>query len=144
MSNNYINASPSEYDGTGIYSGGFTSAYYPIIDSNYIITNGDGIRKSFGSSPTISNNVIILNDETDDNGISLSYSDSAKVFNNFIISISGVDNGGISNLEVQNLRAYNNYVIGNYRYNAFQIGYQNIAKNNVITNCESEWNFLMG
>jgi hypothetical protein len=45
---------------SGIYVQAFDNSYTPIIDSNYIETYREGIRKSFGSNPTIRNNTIIL------------------------------------------------------------------------------------
>ncbi|MBK7378270.1 MAG: hypothetical protein IPJ03_04600 [Ignavibacteriales bacterium] len=118
----------------GIRIEAFNNNYYPIIDSNYIVSSGDGIEKSFGSSPTIKNNVIILYGELANQGIFTSYSDSAQVFNNLVISMSSSTGDGIENAAVQNFIANNNYVIGPYRFSAISSGYQSVINNNVITN----------
>ena len=60
MNTIYIDPNSQAGSITGIYMGAFNNRYYPIIDSNYIETISEGIRKSFGSNPTISNNTIIL------------------------------------------------------------------------------------
>ncbi|MFZ2863487.1 MAG: hypothetical protein WA440_01965, partial [Ignavibacteriaceae bacterium] len=121
-------------EGRGIDIGAFDFTYKPIIKSNYIETIARGIVKSFGSNPTISNNVIKLkNAQT---GIFLSYSDSAKVFNNLIIGDNIVE--GLYNTSVPNLILDNNYFYGSSLdrpiYQAMQIGPGNSAKNNVIEN----------
>ena len=56
----------------------FTNNYKPIIDSNYIVTKISGINKTFGTRPTIKNNIIIIYNMV--RGIiDYQYSDSAKV-----------------------------------------------------------------
>ncbi|HQF43679.1 MAG TPA: hypothetical protein PK073_12285, partial [Ignavibacteriaceae bacterium] len=69
----------------GIRLEAFNNSYSPTVDSNYIELNrrGEGIRKSFGTNPTINNNTFILK-HISTIGIWLSSSDSAKVYNNSI------------------------------------------------------------
>ena len=82
--------------GGGIFIDAFNYNYYPIIDSNYIETIGEGIRKSIGSDPIIKNNIIILV-ALSASGIFLSTSDSAKVYNNLIYAKERSANYGIRN-----------------------------------------------
>ncbi|MBK7378273.1 MAG: right-handed parallel beta-helix repeat-containing protein [Ignavibacteriales bacterium] len=108
----------------------FNDNYYPIIDSNYIVTyaRAYGIQKSFGSNPTITNNTIVLNYSP--TGIFLSYSDSAKVFDNLILG-SGAQ--GIYNAATQFLQLVNNYLTGNIG-DLVTIGSNDLVKNNSVAN----------
>jgi hypothetical protein len=126
----------------GIYIGAFDFSYKPTIDSNYIVVEGfpytaaDGIYKSFGAKPVITNNIIILKGVQCD-GIYLSDGDSAWVYNNLIVADPGRD--GLNNFWVQYLQLYNNYFTGNFVNHQFSteyvvtIGLDNVVKNNVIT-----------
>ena len=60
--------------GEGISIMALADNYSPLIDSNVIMTIGDGIRKSLGASPTITNNFIFLVDNAPDGIISGSFS----------------------------------------------------------------------
>jgi hypothetical protein len=119
----------------GILIEAFNNNYKPIIDSNYIETVKEGIRKSINSSPTIKNNTIILK-SLSGVGMWLSSSDSAKIFNNIVIAEQGWQ--GILNNGTQYLLINNNYVTG-YLYHQQNIDYAislssyNQAKNNVVT-----------
>ena len=137
---NYIyNGNLSGISERGISLGAYDNNYKPVIDSNYIETFGDGIRKSFGAEPIISNNTIILKTVAESQGIFLSYSDSAKVYNNLIYAEGG--RNGIVNAGVQYLQLYNNYMTGNFddQQNlayVLVVGPDNVVKNNVVTNTE--------
>ncbi len=117
-----------------IYLQAFDNSYYPIIDSNYIVTYGVGIRKSIGTVPIISNNTIILKGRGSV-GIDLDYSDSAFVYNNLIYAEKGVE--GIYSLGLQHLFLTNNYISGNFHSDfqqyALSIDNNDIVKNNVIS-----------
>src|SRR5690606_28812128 len=76
---------PNNDPGSGIHITAFDLSYIPIIDSNYIHGFSDGIKVSFGSKPTITNNII----RYCGNGYVGSYSDTVKIFNNLIISENG-------------------------------------------------------
>lgn len=128
----------------GIHIEAFDFSYTPVIDSNYINAEGstfrpsNGIYKSFGAKPTITNNIIILNGPQD-SGMRLSSSDSGRVFNNLIIAESG--RWGIFNIAIQYLQLYNNYITGNFEnqqlsYYVVYIGPDNVVKNNVVTGGE--------
>ncbi|HQI42266.1 MAG TPA: right-handed parallel beta-helix repeat-containing protein, partial [Ignavibacteriaceae bacterium] len=80
----YIDPNAISSDAYGILIEATSNGPNPVIDSNYIEVNrGEGIYKSFGTNPTISNNTIILK-HIGTRGIRLSSSDSAKVYNNSI------------------------------------------------------------
>lgn len=119
---------------TGVYLEAFDNNYFPIIDSNYIVTYRNGIKKSIGTRPTISNNTIILKG-IGSVGIDLGYSDSAFVYNNSIYAEKGVE--GIYSLGLQHLILNNNLISGNFRSDfqqyALSIDNNDIVKNNVIT-----------
>ena len=105
--------------------------FYPTIDSNYIyVTEWYGIRKSYGTRPTIRNNTILLHG-ADAEGMELYDSDSTFVYNNLIIS-HGSQNG-IYNAGIQYIRIYNNYLTGSYNGNILTVGDGDVAENNVIT-----------
>jgi hypothetical protein len=135
---NYVFTDPNdEFDSYAVYIEAFNNNYSPTIDSNYIETHGEGIRKSFGSRPIIVNNTIIKKKSY--SGIFLSYSDSAKVNNNLIISESGsgrcIKNGGTPYLQL-----YNNYISVNplfmTNYFAIETGPNNKLKQNVIVDAK--------
>ncbi|MFO7526247.1 MAG: right-handed parallel beta-helix repeat-containing protein, partial [Ignavibacteriaceae bacterium] len=145
--NNFIiTANISEVRGINI--GAFDNNYFPIIDSNYIIqTRGNGIYKSFGATPTITNNKIIMRGEggTGSRSIRLSSSDSGYVINNLMYAEANYNGGGIDNLGILNLKLYNNYLTGNFRSTqiyAIRTGPADV-KNNVVTNVlrgiEASW-----
>jgi hypothetical protein len=120
----------------GIGIGAFSNNYHPIIDSNYIETISEGIRKSINSRPTITNNTIVLKRLEYATGIFLSSSDSAKVYNNLIISEGGWQ--GIRNNGTPYLILNNNYITGefyDYQNNdcAMCITSFNSVKNNNVT-----------
>ncbi|HEY6906263.1 MAG TPA: hypothetical protein VI230_02295, partial [Ignavibacteriaceae bacterium] len=70
----------------GIEIQAFDYTYKPLIDSNIIYPlYAYGIHKSFGSTPTISNNIIILDSIYSGDAMSLYLSDTVKVFNNLIL-----------------------------------------------------------
>jgi hypothetical protein len=124
---------------TGIYLGAYSFNYHPLIDSNYIETERTGIKKSYGTIPTISNNEIILKGVGGD-GIYLGGpSDSAKVFNNKIYAVHGME--GIYAPDVHYPLLYNNYVSGNFddqqnlQY-VITLESDQTAINNVVTNAE--------
>ena len=115
----------------GIYIQAFNSNYNPIIDSNYIVADGiNGIRKTIGAKPTITNNIIKFNQYGAD-AIFLGYSDSAKVFNNLIIIGTGY--GGINNNYTLYTKMYNNYIVGNPGAYGISAGPNDIIINNVVT-----------
>jgi len=125
----------AETIGNGIWINAFNENYKPLIDSNYIETISEGIRKSIGANPTISNNIIILRAPSAA-GIFLSSSDSAKIYNNLIIALERSANYGIKNNGVQYLQLYNNYITGYFdsiQYYVLSIGPNNTVKNNVVT-----------
>ena len=111
----------------GISIEAFDYSYKPIIDSNYIYAHqAYGIYKSFGASPIVSNNNIII-----DNGAAmfLSDSDSMWVYNNLIYGYGN----GIHNVGVEYLLVYNNY-IGGQLGSGVVAGPNNIVVNNTIVN----------
>jgi parallel beta-helix repeat protein len=121
--------------GAGIFIGAFDNNYYPVIDSNYIETSSEGIRKSFGTRPTITNNTIVLKNGR--SGIYLSISDSTKIYNNLVIANPGVE--GINNVSVRHLQLFNNYVTGDFFDNPnswaiLGLWGNNNVKHNVVTN----------
>ena len=74
----YINAAnPSE----GIFIQASTSNYKPIIDSNYVETNGNGIYKNPGTRSTIKNNEIRLINGSEGIFLHSFFSDSNWVYN---------------------------------------------------------------
>ena len=130
VSNNFIYTDPNSLAVIieGINIEAFTSNYTPIIDSNYIVTQGDAIYKFLGSKPTITNNIIMIGGS----GIVIQQSDSAKVFNNRIINpgYAGIDANSFTNLIL-----YNNYIIGKPSgLYGIKVGPNTIVKNNVVTN----------
>ena len=122
----------TESSGAGIFIDAFSSDYYPVIDSNYIETIYEGIRKSFGANPLIKNNVIKLKYASA--GIFLSTSDSTKIFNNLVMvdSIAAVE--GIRNYGVQYLQLHNNLIVGNFLLYGMLIDSYDNVKNNLIMN----------
>jgi hypothetical protein len=114
--------------GEGISIMAITDNYSPLIDSNNILTIGDGIVKSLGSRPRIINNSISLRGGK---GIWLSVSDSAYIFNNRIFVKSG--GRAIDQNVVPYLQLFNNYCTGNIG-DAISILPVNSVKNNVVTN----------
>ncbi len=130
-----IISTPNISGAEGIDIEATSNNYNPVIDSNYIETFRDGIRKSFGSRPIIANNKIVLK-LVGARGISLSFSDSAFVYNNLIYVESGFR--GIDNYAVQHLFVYNNYITGNFYDSpdagAIIVGPDNVVKNNVVVN----------
>jgi len=137
---NIIYLPPNSISFAGIRIGAFDFSYTPLIDSNYIevfgesFTSADGIYKSFGTRPTISNNTIILKGPQN-TGIFLGDSDSGWVYNNLIFAESGKE--GIYNFGIQHLQLYNNYVAGNFEnqqqsWYVIEVGPYNIVKNNVV------------
>ena len=131
---NVIYTDPNSQSGTiaGIRLEAFNNSYSPTVDSNYIEVNKwEGIRKSFGTNPTINNNTIILK-HISTIGIWLSSSDSAKVYNNSIYAEKGYN--GIENVATQFIKIYNNYLIGEFSNRALAVGPDNKVKNNVVTN----------
>jgi hypothetical protein len=125
----------TESIGDGIFIQAFNNNYHPIIDSNYIETRSEGIRKSINSRPIIRNNTIVLK-SLSGVGMWLSSSDSAKVYNNLVIAEQGWQ--GILNNGTQYLLINDNYVTG-YLYHQQNIDYAislssyNQAKNNTVT-----------
>ena len=131
--NNFISI-PDISEAKGVSIGAFDNNYYPIIDSNYIeMTSAlsEGIRKSFGTNPTIRNNAIMLK-HVGASGIRLSTSDSAEVYNNSIYAEEGYN--GIENSATQYLKLFNNYLTGNFNNRVLHIGPDNIVENNVVAN----------
>ena len=118
--------------GSGIFITAFTDNYIPFIDSNYIETISDGIRKSIGASPTITNNVIKL--ISGDYGILSGTGGTSKIYNNLIIAETGYD-GIYKNGSV--VQVINNYVTGNFTDYGILVGPNDIVKNNVVTNAYS-------
>jgi hypothetical protein len=135
--NNIIYTDPNSQAAViaGIRLEAFDFNYEPIIDSNYIVTEHIGIRKSFGTKPLITNNTIILKG-LGGRGIHLSTSDSVKVYNNSVFSEEGFS--GIYNPGVQYLQLNNNYVTGNFfddpQFYVIEVGPDNVVKNNVVAN----------
>jgi hypothetical protein len=125
----------TESSGAGIFITAFNSSYNPVIDSNYIETIYEGIRKSFGANPLIKNNSIIMKYASA--GIFLSTSDSTKVYNNLILvdSIAAVE--GIVNYGVTFLELENNYIRGKYLLSGMLIDGYDKVRNNVIVNSET-------
>ncbi|MBE0571154.1 MAG: hypothetical protein IH618_06380 [Ignavibacteriaceae bacterium] len=125
----------SETIGNAIFINAFNNEIKPLIDSNYIETKSEGIRKSIGSRPVIKNNTIILI-ALSARGIFLSTSDSAKVYNNLIYAKERSANYGIRNNGTTYLQLYNNYVSGYFdsiQNYVITIGPYNTVKNNVVT-----------
>lgn len=122
--------------GYGIWISAFNNNYAPTIDSNYIETHSEGIRKSFGSRPIIANNTIIMKNAR--SGIFLSISDSARVYNNLLIfSNAGI---GIENNGTPHLQLYNNFLTGKFYDHpnmwAIETGPNNKVKQNVIVDAK--------
>ena len=113
----------------GIYIQAFDFSYAPLIDSNYIVTVGDGIRKSFGSSPKIKNNTIFKEYEY---GIFVTVSDTVEIANNIIFGIGG---DGINFNGITNIMLNNNHLAGNFGRGIWGSGSGQLS-NNVITNSE--------
>ncbi|MBE0571183.1 MAG: right-handed parallel beta-helix repeat-containing protein, partial [Ignavibacteriaceae bacterium] len=119
--------------GSAIIITGFSDDYHPIIDSNYIATRTDGIRKSLGTRPIIRNNIIEFV-QYGGNAIDVSYSDSAYIYNNLIIMGTGIR--GIYNYNVPYLQVMNNYIQGSSIMSpeGMLVGGSNTVKNNVVVN----------
>ncbi len=117
---------------TGVWIGAYFFDFYPLIDSNLIVTYVTGITKSYGTRPIISNNTIILKSGQ---GINLGGpSDSAWVFNNLFYAERGAE--GIYPPGVYHLYVYNNYFTGftSSGYYALNFGPDQTVINNVVTN----------
>ena len=130
--------------GEGVWIDASSPSYVTVTDSNFIqvtsgvaTSGGFGIKISYGTKPTISNNTIILNDP---NGVGIQTgfaSDTTKIFNNLIIAERGYK--GISNTNIPILE-YNNYLTGNFDdlfhevYVIRATSNSNIIKNNIVTN----------
>jgi hypothetical protein len=119
--------------GSAIFITGFSDDYYPLIDSNYIATRTDGIRKSLGTRPIIKNNVIEFM-QYGGNGIDVSFSDSTFVYNNLILMGTGIR--GIYNYNVPYLQVMNNYIQGSSIISpeGMLVGGSNTVENNVVVN----------
>lgn len=120
----------------GVNVGAYFNNSSPTIDSNYIETHSEGIRKSFGSRPIIANNTIIMKNAR--SGIFLSISDSARVYNNLLIfSNAGI---GIENNGTPHLQLYNNFLTGKFYDHpnmwAIDTGPNNKVKQNVIVDAK--------
>jgi len=121
---------------SGIRISSFDFSYTPIIDSNYIETVGDGIKISFGTKSTITNNTIILKQPNAIGYIIAGGADTVKISNNSVIAETGTT--GFSNNLVPTFQ-YNNYLTGNFddmwqEQGVINAWDNNIIKNNVITN----------
>jgi hypothetical protein len=114
--------------GEGISIAALSDNYSPLVDSNNIVTIGNGIEKSLGSRPKIISNSIILRGGT---GIWLSVSDSTYILNNLIFAETF--GGGIDQNVVPYLQLFNNYFSGNLG-DAITVRPNNSVINNVITN----------
>jgi len=114
--------------GEGISIAALNANYFPLVDSNTIMTIGVGIEKSLGSSPTITNNDILLVDGFP-KGIVSGIDGNVKIFNNKIIAQAGYDgiykNGSI-------VYVFNNYVLGPFTHYGILAPYDAV-KNNVVT-----------
>ena len=113
--------------GEGISISAINANYSPIIDSNNIMSIGDGIEKSLGASPTITNNCIFLIDGS--NGIISGIDGNVKIYNNKIVANSGYD-GIYKNGSV--LYVYNNFITGPFINYGILVSYNNV-KNNIVT-----------
>jgi hypothetical protein len=135
---NHVYEDPKDWaiPSSGLYTGAFDNNYSPTIDSNYIETHREGIRKSFGSRPIIANNTIVMKNASW--GIFLSISDSARVYNNLLIfSNAGI---GIENNGTPHLQLNNNFLTGKFYDHpnmwAIDIGPNNKVKQNVIVDAK--------
>ena len=117
----------SDQAGVGIEIAALNANYSPLIDSNNIMTIGDGIRKSLGASPTITNNSIFLLDNAPDGIVSI-IDGNVKIYNNLIIAKSGYD--GI-NKNGSTLYVYNNFIAGSFIGHGIIVP-SNTVKNNVV------------
>ena len=114
----------------GIFIQAFNNNYTPLIDSNYIIADGiNGILKSIGATPTITNNFIVFTQYGGD-AIKLGGSDSANVYNNQILIGTGY--GGIYNYSVYQMDIFNNYVVGSPGAYGIFAGPNDTIKNNIV------------
>ena len=125
--------------GEGISIAALTANYTPLIDSNNIITIGDGIVKSLGASPTIKNNCIFLDNAP--RGIVSGIGGYVKIYNNIIYAEDGYE-GIYGNGSYRKI--INNHIAGNFlSYGISHVGTGDTVKNNIITNCGggiSVWN----
>jgi hypothetical protein len=115
--------------GESISIAALNANYSPLIDSNNIMTIGDGIRKSLGPRPRIISNSISLRGGE---GIQLSFSDSVYIFNNLIYVSSGGE--GLYQSGPTYLQLVNNYFTGNLANCLTNILAVNTVINNVVTN----------
>ena len=122
---NIISMNVEGVDGINVQA--FSSAYTPIIDSNYIDNvYATGIYKFIGSGPTIKNNII-----RSSAGIKLAQGGSAIVENNIIVNSGYI---GIDYFANSNVFINNNYVKGKLGSDGIKLWSNIIAKNNVVTN----------
>jgi hypothetical protein len=134
----YAGPNPQAVTITGIRIGAFTADYIPIIDSNYIVTNGDAIYKNLGSSPIIKDNILHLMNYG--SGIISGVGGTSEIYNNSVIAETGYQgiykNGSI-------VEVINNYVTGNFVDHGILVGPNDTVKNNVVTNANrgiGAWN----
>ena len=124
---NIISMNVEGVDGINVQA--FSSAYAPIIDSNYIDNVFDtGIFKLISSSPTIKNNEIRVKYST---GIKLAQGGTAKVYNNTIINSGYI---GIDYFANSYVLINNNYIKGKAGSDGIKLWSNSIVKNNVVTN----------
>jgi parallel beta-helix repeat protein len=126
---NYINS--NYFQGIGINITAFNLNFIPIIDSNYIVTDFDGIKIAFGTKPTITNNIIILRGNYA-KGFFGSYTDTTKILNNLFIA-ENAETGIISSTSPHLI--LNNYLANNFSEDGMVIQtVNNKVENNVVTN----------
>jgi parallel beta-helix repeat protein len=117
----------------GIRIEAFNDNYYPVIDSNYIVTNsGDcGIDKSFGSSPKIRNNIIFVKGQQ---GIdaTVTINGTMEIENNVVY---GIGTDGIVSNGVPDVKINNNYLAGNFGTGIWCGGFGEL-NNNTVTNSD--------
>lgn len=118
----------------GIFIDADNSSYRPVIDSNYIVTNDNGIYKGPGTRSTIRNNEIWIINGSEGIFLYSPFSDSNWVNNNLIFTdLAGyaLYTNGSNYLKIEN-----NYAEGNFINYALSIGPNHKLKNNVVTNSE--------
>jgi len=128
---NVINTDYS--NGKGIDISDLIRTATPLISSNYIVTNGVGIKIIFGThTTTIFNNVILLKDNFAA-AYAGSLSDTVKIFNNLVIAEGDLSNAlGISLSNVPTICA-NNYIFGKLGTGIIAGG-EDFLMNNVVEN----------
>ena len=117
---------------TAIFIQANTTNYHPMVDSNYIETNYNGIYKNPGTRSTVRNNIIRIINGSEGIFLHSYVSDSAWVYNNLIIT--NLAGWAVDNIGIPYLNANNNYIIGNFNQYGLYLFPNNVAKNNVITN----------